>query len=455
LETRETGCSGRSEVALSAARPLRWIALAAVAAPIFVVTLVPGPASGFEPLSAWCVVCGWRGTSDALLNVVLFVPLGFVLGSLGRRTRQALAIGLAVSLGIELAQTMIPFRFPSLGDVIWNAFGCGTGTLLYGARDAVFGPDRRMGARLTTVWAALGIVGLCLQGWLLVPSMPDRRQWVGWMPVTPEAAGYPGRLLAVSANGRGIASPTSDFPSAIEPGDPRLTAFGSGEIELVILADTLPRWLMPLFSLEDEDGRETFFVGVDGADLVVRYRTRGMVARLDRPYPRWRDGAAWTAGDTVRLHLGLGRRLTAGTREGARPVEAGPARLAVPAGRGWGFLMFPSVVAKVAGGGADLVWMLLLAIPLGYWGPLRRALAAGAGWAIVLLGAPVAFPLLAASPWGVAGVPAGVLLGGFVRYIRDDPLPFMFWRPLDISLDDLTGPEPAGASRSDAGGRSA
>jgi glycopeptide antibiotics resistance protein len=75
-------------------------------------------------------------TSDMVVNVIGFVPLGivfygFVQSFSGRFTRHnqllAVALCLLLSLGIELAQTWIPTRHSSLPDLILNTFGAWLG----------------------------------------------------------------------------------------------------------------------------------------------------------------------------------------------------------------------------------------------------------------------------------------------------------------------------------------
>lgn len=70
------------------------------------------------------------GRGDLILNVLLYLPLGFcLLLALSARTHRAVAvivatlIGAALSLCIELAQSMLPARVPSLMDLSLNTVG--------------------------------------------------------------------------------------------------------------------------------------------------------------------------------------------------------------------------------------------------------------------------------------------------------------------------------------------
>jgi VanZ family protein len=70
---------------------------------------------------------------DAVINLFGFVPLGFLAATgRGRRSRAwcVLAIGFAVSVAIECAQLFLPFRHPSVTDVILNTCGTALGLAL-------------------------------------------------------------------------------------------------------------------------------------------------------------------------------------------------------------------------------------------------------------------------------------------------------------------------------------
>jgi glycopeptide antibiotics resistance protein len=60
-------------------------------------------------------------------NVLLFVPLGFLLTLLLRRHWQGVLLALALSAGVELVQLVIPSRQPSLRDIVANVLGAAVG----------------------------------------------------------------------------------------------------------------------------------------------------------------------------------------------------------------------------------------------------------------------------------------------------------------------------------------
>jgi VanZ family protein len=110
---------------------------------------------------------GWTA-DDLLLNVVLFVPLGFLVERQGggRWTpgRVVLA-GLCLSLMIEVTQLFIPGRWSSVSDLVANTTGAWLGALGSGALRRRIGDASRLAGRL---FLEVPLVGFL---WLLVPML--------------------------------------------------------------------------------------------------------------------------------------------------------------------------------------------------------------------------------------------------------------------------------------------
>jgi hypothetical protein len=111
---------------------------------------------------------GGDGLRDVLLNVVLFVPLGFLLERShgGRRSvASVLALGVLASLAIEGTQLFLLGRWTTLSDVVANGAGAALGAL--GSATI----RRRIGegdALMSRLFLDLPLLGLC---WLLVPML--------------------------------------------------------------------------------------------------------------------------------------------------------------------------------------------------------------------------------------------------------------------------------------------
>ena len=92
--------------------------------------------------------------ADAIRNLVLMMPLGWLLAALGRGARFAAVCGLLLSLAIELTQFFVPGRFPSAVDVVTNTLSAAAGALLYATRRRWLAPEPAAARRL-----AIGQIG--------------------------------------------------------------------------------------------------------------------------------------------------------------------------------------------------------------------------------------------------------------------------------------------------------
>lgn len=107
------------------APPLARAVLAYLAVVIGVITLAP---LRFERVVVHGITDVWS-LSDIVLNVLLFVPIGWML-QFGRpepAVGRALAAGALFSGGIEVLQLFSPERYPSLLDLAANTLGAGLG----------------------------------------------------------------------------------------------------------------------------------------------------------------------------------------------------------------------------------------------------------------------------------------------------------------------------------------
>jgi glycopeptide antibiotics resistance protein len=106
-------------------------------------TLRPNPGPEGQPLLI-PLVDTWRQMRDlgdkvalreATQNVLLFVPLGYLLPASFRRLRRlatTVAVGAAISALVEIAQWLVVSgRSPSIDDVMYNTIGTGIGASVF------------------------------------------------------------------------------------------------------------------------------------------------------------------------------------------------------------------------------------------------------------------------------------------------------------------------------------
>ncbi|TVP60448.1 MAG: VanZ family protein, partial [Gemmatimonadales bacterium] len=113
-------------------RPEGWVILllTVVVPGILLLTLSPQGAErslGIHPL---CFACGHAPLANIARNIILFLPFGFLLGRWLGWATPVLLVSMALSAGIELAQTRIPGRNPLVIDVLANGTGGWLGGLL-------------------------------------------------------------------------------------------------------------------------------------------------------------------------------------------------------------------------------------------------------------------------------------------------------------------------------------
>lgn len=355
-------------------------------------------------LARLCVVCGTRGTADAILNVALFLPLGVVLGGIGRAAVVAVVAGAAVAGGIELLQTLLPGRHPSLADVVLNATGAGLGTLVYALAatrvrsDAESAPGRR--GRL---WG--GAVGACFlaAGVLLTPHAPDDDYWGQWMPDLGWMPQYDGVVLSAELNGRPMPSRRLDR----ERPHRRLLE-GDWELEGRIVVGPPPEAVSPILSVYDGRQREALLVGAHRDALVFREWTIGKRLRFDAPDVR-------VPGAFAPLQPGDTTSIGAGRAAGTTCLWLGETErcgVGVTPGRTWGLLLFVEGPPEPFREVTDLLWLVGLFLPVGFFAGGRADLAAGTALGVGGLLLATATTAVIPGPWReIAACLVGVAIG--------------------------------------------
>lgn len=238
------------------------------------------------------------GLRDAVLNVVLFLPLGFVY-QLSRPERErahalrAFVAGLVLSGLIETAQVFAPERYPSLSDLLTNALGAALGAVF-----AATAARRADNARAVRALALdLPLVGLI---YLLLPML--------WLTGLSASEGLVGALLLPLLSAAWImASIHATYAEAPAPegGDRRMLRLSSGAA-LFLLVGLAPAiqanaWLLLWGGL--------LLAGVVGVRLKApapwtlgRTRSGGMSRRFEGP--TLRVALAPLLGFTAVLSLG-------------------------------------------------------------------------------------------------------------------------------------------------------
>ncbi len=369
---------------------------------ILVLTLAP--AGGDEPTwSGLCLICGERGAADAILNVILFLPLGMALGPGSQRVGRAALIGFLLSGAIELIQSVIPGRYPTVGDVVANTVGTSLGAIISAQAGRLLSPSRRLSSILVVAWGA--IVGLVLvsTGFLLRSSYPDSAYYGQWTPDLGHLGHYDGRVLAFEIGGQSVpkgkvADSNSIRTALLRPGVVRVRAIAGSRAER----------LSSLVSIYDDQQREILLLGPDRDDLVFRYRTRAAVLRLGSPAVRFRRAMTGVAaGDTLGVEVRRWERGFCISANGANSCGLG-----FTIGSGWAILYSLDGLPRILVILINAAGLAALVFPGAYWArsgwsKLGYVLALGAGLALV----PGIVGLVSTTPAEFVGAGGGLVLG--------------------------------------------
>ncbi len=344
-------------------------------------TLAPA-GTEFQADFVSCILCGNRDWADAVANLLLYAPLGAALFWSGRTGLRAVGMAFLLSACIELAQTHIPGRDPSLGDVTFNTLGAGAGQIAALLARRWLVPSDSAAARASLAAAALATGVLALTGALLAPAFSSTALSLWYAPALPEMPWYHARVLAARLGGLTIQ------PGLLPPQVSQVLRLGE-PLFVTALAGPRVTALAPLIVFEDDHGDQVYLVGPDRNDLVVRYQTRAATWGLDLPDIRLRDALAGsTAGDT--LHIGVHRRSVEWCLSLNRLERCG---LGYTAGEAWAMVMYPRHWPPWSHTLLGAMWVGGLALPIGLWTRWRVESVV----AVALFGGALAFvpPLVA------------------------------------------------------------
>ncbi len=249
-------------------------AVALVVLVLAAVTLRPG---GGGSGSTGCLICGERGLADFISNIILFAPLGAAIALRKGKYWHALAVGVLLSLTIEAAQwRLVAGRDSNLGDIVANTLGVMLGwTFVWTRPFRSLGPGgalRAYGVAVVTVGVLLGALTL------FSPALSRSLYYVHWTPAYESLERYHGTILTTRLEPMAW----SEGPHArMEPADSVSRLLGRVPLQIRFIAGPPPSSLAPLLSISDENQEEVVMIGVNGSDLIYRYRTRADDLRLD------------------------------------------------------------------------------------------------------------------------------------------------------------------------------
>jgi len=382
--------------------------------------------SGFH----WCVFCGSFGAADFLLNIALFVPLGWALRTAGFRRWPIYLFGFLLAGTIETLQDfVISGRESGLNDIIANPLGGIVGVRLADHMRLLFTPDPKASRRLALGAAGAWLVLAILMPWLMGPSLPRTQYWEQVAADLPKFGKYTGQILSATYNGQPFR--TGRLSDSASAGMRDALMQGHARVDITTIpAPNEGGHLAPIVGVFDRERQEIFMVACAGQDLIFGIRTRLDDLKFHSPAHRLHGAipcdSTSPTGDTIRIAATVDRvgLLLAAERAG----KTASARPDAGAWQGWRLLISDNY-GKQARYGPYLtaLWTVLWLLPLGYW--LGRS---PGRWFGLGVGGLTLLVSLAIIPMGVGSRPAPphVWIAGAVGLLLGT-----IWTRTRLSLD--------------------
>ncbi|CAN5541849.1 hypothetical protein BH09GEM1_BH09GEM1_01840 [soil metagenome] len=387
-----------------------------------------------------CLICGEVGGTDAVLNLLLYLPLGLGLAMSGVRPRRAISGMIAMTATIELLQwAVIPGRDGALGDVLTNSIGGGVGFLLGVHLQSILFPSVSTARRLAGTWLCLWVAIQTLASYAFHPSPTDAKYYGQLLrPLGDGELAYPGHVLRATL--AGVLLPDWDLKDS-HRAYLSLAAPEGAAIDVHLISDRPIAGRTPIARVLDERQQEEFMLMAEPGNLLFSVRTgaadlrlRPLTFRMPTPAPALPD-TQHVYGRYGPPYAMMGEQSRAGSAQRRfRITPASAWRLITP--------VYTYADGSPLANVADTAWLFLLLAPAGYWltwhmtarvMPRPGSLATiGVGAALVGLGfaaGPVWFHMAVPSWWEVLGATGGVAAGTlFARVLvdRHSPVPSPF-----------------------------
>lgn len=393
-------------------------------------TLLPEPGAATD--SHFCLVCGTLGGVSAVLNVILFVPLGLGLVLSGFPAKRALLGMFVLSALIEAAQfSGIPGRSSTISDVVTNGVGGALGFAIGRYALTWLRPSPRIALALSVAWFAIWVAIQATSAFGFSPAMPQSEYYGQIAPRLGNFDQFRGRVVRASI--ADVTVPDTRFEDSRKV---RELLLRGATVTTTIVPSGPTNGIAPIVRVADAGRREIALLAQDGQRFVFEVRTGAGALRLNAPFFASPDlfSAAPPADsgpitDTLRLSAHYAAREV---RLNVQTARGSYDRLIpITASLGWTMVLpFRWIIEGTRTERVvSVIWIACLLLPIGYWGAgitqhssrnVTKFLLASVPITLALLyvglvAVPEAVGVTASLPgdW-LAGL-TGILLGGMLR----------------------------------------
>jgi VanZ family protein len=405
-------------------RRVGWLITTASLVAIAFATLTPEPPG--PELSHLCLICGSFGSVDAVLNIVLFVPLGIGLALSGVPGKRAVLAMCVLSTLIETAQFLvISGRDSTLGDILTNTFGGALGFVTGRYPRVWLRPPPRIARTLVVAWAILWLAIQIVSNFGFTLSIPQSVYYGQIARTLGNFAIFPGNVVSTSID-------DLQLPNAVVSDSRRLQRLLlDGAVTTATVTPAQPTLgIAPIVRVADAQRRQILLLAQDGYNLIFGVHTGATVLRLRSPL--FALVGAFPAGSSnlprVRTSLSVSGRYRAGQVRMRVQSASGSrdSRILLTASLGWTqWLPFQWFIEGTLGEHVvSWLWIACLVFPLGYWAAWARDFSRSqrSHWQMALaplFGAAIIFAGLILIPHalGLHSVPIGdwaATFGGFL-----------------------------------------
>lgn len=328
-------------------------------------TLSPQPSFADGP--HFCAVCG-SGVS-AVLNVILFVPLGIGLFLAGVPVRRALLAMCVLSALIETAQYFfIAGRYASIGDVLTNSSGGAIGFALGRYWSALVRPSSRLALVLIGVWAVVWVAIQTIAAFGFSPEIPRSEYYGQLAPHLEEYEQFNGEIVRASIGN--IVVPDARFPSSRPI---RELLLRGAPVSATVNPGDFVGGVAPIVRVADVEQSEIVLLARSGNDLLFGVRTGAAMLLLRPPvfavahvFPDGLSGAGRAKGALTVSARYSARGIAVNTRADEAISDHS---IPITASLGWTMLLPFQwyIVGTGAERAASFAWIAGLLLPMGYW----------------------------------------------------------------------------------------